>query len=160
MTDNKPRDEADKDAGRPAERPMTAAEKSKAAQKTAEESAKEQAKRAEIDKEFQDDVAKAAEKRTKALSKLSPKARGGNIAEIAWNDTKADEDPDFGSVDATHREKLNYVVQTIRETGNADVVGLEAFEERVKELLDEEKEAEGTPSKVPAKAKENAEKGK
>lgn len=119
--------------------------------KAAEEGAKEEAKRAEIDAKFRDDVRKAAEHRDKALAKLP---RTGNIAEIAWNETKAEEDPEYNAVAGDFRQKLDTVVQAVRQTGNADVVGLEAFEEKVKELLAEEKEAEGTPSKTAAAAKE------
>lgn len=125
------------------------------------EAAEVQAKRNEIDAQFRADVAAAGEKRNKALAKLPAEpGKGANIAELAWNQTKADDDPDYANTAGDHRRKLDTVVQAIRESGNADVVGLEAFEERVKELLADEKEAEGTPSKVPAKAKEQAEKGK
>lgn len=159
MPDNKPRDEADKDAGRPAERAATATEMAKDAIKAADEAAKTEQKRNEIDAEFREDVHKAAEKRDKALAKL-PRAATANIAETAWNDTKAEDDPDYANTAADHRRKLDTAVQAIRESGNADIAGLEAFEERVKELLAEEAEAEGTPSKVPAAAKAHAEKGK
>lgn len=151
----KPRDEADKDAARPAEQPAKATDTEKAAT----EAAKVAAKRNEIDAQFREDVRKAAEKRDKALEKFGPR-HGGNIAEIAWNETKADEDPKYGDAAADHRRKLDTVVQAVRASGNADVVGLEAFEERVKELLADEAEAAGTPSKTPATAKAIAEKGK
>jgi hypothetical protein len=151
MTNTK-RDEADKDASRPAEREALALP-------TPEEAAKLEAKENEINAEFREDVAKAVEKRDKALAKL-PRKRGANTAEIAWNETKAEDDPAYNAIASDYRQKLDTVVQAIRETGNADVVGLEAFEERVKELLAEEKEAEGTPTKVAAKAKANAAKGK
>lgn len=151
MIDNKPRDEADKDASRPAERAATATEMAKAADKAAEKAAETEQKRAEIDQQYRDDVAKAGEKRAKALAKLP--AHRGNIAEVAWDETKREEDPLYNAVAPDHRAKLDTAVQTIRESGNADIVGLEAFEERVKELLAEEAEAEGTPSKVAAAAK-------
>lgn len=145
---NKPRDEASKDAARPAEQSTNMA----AVTQTAQEAAKEEAKRTDIDATFRDDVRKASEKRDKALAKL-PSSKHGNIAEVAWNETKTDEDPLYKDTVADHRAKLDTVVQAVRETGNADVVGLEAFEEKVKELLEEDKEAEGTPSKVAAAAK-------
>lgn len=145
----KPRDEASKDATRPAEQSTNMA----ATTQTALEAAKEEAKRTDIDAAFREDVRKAGEKRDKALAKL-PSSKRGNIAETAWNDTKTDEDVPYNETAADFRARLDTVVQAVRETGNADVVGLEAFEERVKELLDEEKEAEGTPSKVAAAAKE------
>ena len=149
----KARDEADDKAARPAEQSTNLAATTKAALDGAEIEAKRNA----ADAQFREDVAKAAEKRDKALAKLPG---SGNIAEEAWNSTKADEDPAYNAVAADHRAKLDTAVQTIRETGNADIVGLEAFEEKVKELLADEKEAEGTPSKVPAKAKEQATAGK
>lgn len=149
---NKPRDEASPDAGRPAERAVSLAE-------LTEESAKVEAKRNEIDAQFRDDVAKAAEKRDKALAKL-PRRGTGNVAETAWNETKREEDPEYKNIAGEHRRKLDDVVNAVRETGNADVAGLEAFEERVKEVLAEEKEAEGTPSKTAAAAKANVDKGK
>jgi hypothetical protein len=155
MADTKPRDEASKDASRPAEQSTNMA----ATTATALEAAKEEAKRADIDAAFREDVRKASEKRDKALAKL-PSEKRGNIAEVAWNETKGDDDPVYADTAVDHRRKLDTVVQTVRETGNADVVGLEAFEERVKELLAEEKEAEGTPSRVPATAKAQVEKGK
>lgn len=151
----KPRDEASKGSPRPAEQSTNMA----AMAQTAQEAAKEEAKRAEVDTTFREDVRKAAEKRDKVLAKL-PTTRRGNIAEVAWNETREDSDPVYADTAGDHRRKLDTVVQAVRETGNADVVGLEAFEEKVKELLAEEKEAEGTPSKMPAKAKENVEKGK
>lgn len=155
MADTKPRDEASKDAARPAEQSTNMA----ATTATALEAAKDEAKRTDIDAHFREDVRKASEKRDKALAKLGPRA-GANIAEIAWNDTKAEDDPAYNDCAADHRAKLDTVVQAVRATGNADVVGLEAFEERVRELLAEEAEAAGTPSKVPAEAKKHAEKGK
>ena len=152
---NKPRDEASKDAPRPAEQSTNMA----ATTPTALDAAKEEAKRSEIDAQFREDVRKAAEKRDKALAKL-PAVKHGNIAETAWNDTKAKEDPIYADTAADHRRRLDTVVQAIRESGNADVVGLEAFEGRVKELLAEEAEPAGTPSKTAAEAKKQIEKGK
>lgn len=154
-TTNKARDEAAPDAARPAEQSTNMAATTDAAL----EGAEAEAKRADIDTRFREDVNKAAEKRNKALSKL-PAERRKNIAETAWNETKAEDDPDFNAVTPDHRAKLNYTVQTVRETGNADIVGLEAFEAKVKELLADEKEAEGTPSGVPARAKAQATEGK
>lgn len=155
MADTKPRDEASKTATRPAEQSTNMA----AVTQTAQEAAKEEAKRTEIDAAFRDDVRKATEKRDKALAKL-PSSKHGNIAETAWNETKGEDDPPYNETAADHRAKLDTVVQAVRETGNADVVGLEAFEERVRELLAEEAEAAGTPSKTPAEAKKQLEKGK
>lgn len=156
-TATKPRDEAKPEATRPAEQSTNMA----ATTLTALDAAKDEAKRNEIDAEFRDAVNKASEKRTKALAKLdSKRGPGANIAEIAWNETKADEDPVYGDTTGEHRNKLAEVVRAVRETGNADVVGLEAFEARVAELLAEVKEAAGTPSKVPAEAKKNVDKGK
>lgn len=146
---NKPRDEASKDATRPAEQSTNMA----AATQTAQEAAKEEAKRTDIDATFREEVQKAADKRTKALAKL-PSEKHRNIAETAWNETKAKEDPEYKDTAPDHRAKLDTVVQAIRESGNADVVGLEAFEEKVRELLAEEAEAAGTPSKTAAAAKE------
>lgn len=143
---NKPRDEADKSATRPAEQSTNMA----AVTEEAQEAAKTEQKRTDIDAKFREDVRKAAEHRDKALAKLP---RSGNIAEIAWNETKAEGDPEYRDVAGDHRLKLDNVVQAVRETGNADVAGLEAFEEKVKELLAEEKEAEGTASKTAAAAK-------
>lgn len=125
----------------------------------AADTAKDEQKRNEIDAQFREDVAKAAEKRDKALAKLSRKpGHGGNIAEIAWNDTKAEEDPPYNAITADHRHKLDVVVDAVRTTGNADVAGLELFEARVVELLAEEKAATGTVTPVAAAAKANAEK--
>lgn len=127
---NVPRDEASAEAGRPAERPATAKDKEESAQKAA----KAAQERSEADTEFREAVQKAAEKRAKRLEKLG----GTSIAEKAWNETKAEEDPPYAQVSGDFRQKLDAIVATIRETGNADVVGLEAFEERVKELVAEE----------------------
>lgn len=150
---NKARDEADKGSARPAEQSTNMAAMTEAAK----EGAEVEAKRNEIDADFREGVQKLQEKRDKALAKLP---RRGNIAEVAWNETKEEGDPPYNAVASDHRQKLDTIVQAVRETGNADVVGLEAFEERVKELLADEKEAEGTPTKVAAAAKANAEKGK
>lgn len=146
MAETTRRDEASPDAAAPAERVASQRDKD------AKLAAKEAEKRQEIDAEFREDVRKAAEKRDKALSKLKT---GRNLAEIAWNKTKAEEDPAYNAVDSTFRERLNTVVQTIRETGNADVVGLEAFEAEVKELVAEEGGPTGTalePTAMPGKA--------
>lgn len=138
-----------------------AKEQAKEDEKAREEAVEEEQTRTEIDAAFHEDVAKASEKRNKALAKLDKKAgRGGNIAEIAWNETKAEEDPVYASTAFDHRNKLNAAVDAIRTSGNADIVGLEAFEARVVELLKEEKEAVGTPTRVAADAKANASAGK
>lgn len=116
-----------------------AAKHLKDADKAKEEAAKRVEAEQKIDAEFREAVAKATEKRDKALAKLSP---GSNIAETAWNETKAEEDPLYKDSTADHRRKLDTVVEAVKTTGNADVVGLEDFEARVIELLAEA----GTPA--------------
>lgn len=145
---NTKRDEARDDAAQPAERPAT---KKEADAKLA---AKEAQIRQEADAEFREDVRKATEKRDKKLAKLKT---GINIAEKAWNETKADDDPPYNAVSSDHKQKLDTIVQAVRETGNADVVGLEEFEARVKELVDEQGGPTGTalnPADTADKAEE------
>jgi hypothetical protein len=124
----------------------------------AQESVEVEATRADIDRKFREDVAKAAEKRDKALAKL-PNAPGANLDEIAWNETKADDDPVYAALVPDFKQKLHTVTEAVRATGNADVVGLEAYEARIVELLEDEKAAAGTVTPVAAAAKANAEKG-
>lgn len=131
------RDEASADAPRPAERTKTQAELDKAA----EVAAKDAQIRAEADAQFREDVAKAQEKRDKRLAKLST---GTDIVEQAWNETKADDDPPYNALAADHLQKLRAVETAVRETGNADVIGLEAFEERLRELINEQGGPTGT----------------
>lgn len=119
------RDEADDKAARPAEQSTTAVT----------DSAQTEAKRNAADAQFREDVAKAVEKRDKALAKLPG---GGNVAETAWNETKADEDPAYNAVASDFRGKLDAAVRSITETKSAGIAGLEAFEARVKELLAKE----------------------
>lgn len=128
----------------------------------AQEAAEAEQTRAQIDADFRADVAKASEKRDKALAKLDKKTggTGGNIDEIAWNETKAEDDPVYNALAPDHRQKLRAVTDAVRSTGNADVVGLEAYEARIVELLADEKAAAGTPTAVAAAAKANLEKGK
>lgn len=114
-----------------------------------EEAAKVVAKKAEIDKEFQDTVAKAAEERNAKLAKL-PITPGTNIAEQAWNETKADEDPVYGACAFEHRAKLDTAVDSIKRSGSADIAGLEDFEVRVKELLAEVDSTTKPTALVPA----------
>lgn len=125
----------------------------------AQETAEAEQTRAQIDAKFREDMHKAAEKRDKALAKL-PNAPGANIDEIAWNETKLDDDPPYNALTPEHRQKLRVVTDAVRATGNADVVGLEAYEARIRELLEGEKAPAGTATPVAAAAKANAEKGK
>jgi hypothetical protein len=115
------------------------------AEKAAEEAAERQNAINEADAAFREDVAKAAEKRDKAIAKAT-KGMSTNVAEEAWNETKAEGDPEYRAVAADHRAKLDTVVEAIRTTGNADVVGLEAFEAKVVELLEKRGEMPGEPS--------------
>jgi hypothetical protein len=115
------------------------------AEKAAEEAAERQNAINEADAAFREDVAKAAEKRDKAIAKAT-KGMSTNVAEEAWNETKAEGDPEYRAVAADHRAKLDTVVEAIRTTGNADVVGLEAFEAKVVELLEKRGETPGEPS--------------
>lgn len=87
---------------------------------------------ADADAEFQDTVAKAADKRKKALDKFPDT---GNFAERAWNSTKADSDPVYDEVTPDFRRKLDTAVDAIRTTGSANIAGLEDFEVEVKKLL-------------------------
>lgn len=89
---------------------------------------------AEADQDFRDAVKKAAEARDKVLEKYPDL---GNVAEAAWNETKAEEGPLYKDVALTFRFKLDSTVDTIKQTGNADEIGLEEFEKRVVELLKE-----------------------
>lgn len=144
---NTKRDEAREDAAQPAERPATHKEAD------AKLAAKEAQIRQEADAEFREDVRKATEKRDKKLAKLT---LGVNIAEKAWNETKAEDDPPYNAISSDHRQRLDTVVQAVRETGNADVVGLEEFEARVLELVKEQGGPTGT-ALVPATTANKAE---
>ncbi len=128
----------------------TATKKASDVRNAADDAKKKATERAEglskADAEFRDAVAKAAKKRADAIAKLPG---GGNIAETAWNETKADEDPEYNAVSSTFRAKLDDVVAAVRQTGNADVVGLEAFEARVVELLAEAGTPAGSGALVP-----------
>lgn len=119
----------------------------KAALKSAEEAAKKQAAVNEADAAFREDVRKAAEKRAKAREKAGA---NDNIAERAWNETKAEDDPVYGECALDFRQKLDAVVEAVRNTGNADVVGLEKFEERARQLLAEQGGEPGSTALVPA----------
>lgn len=99
-----------------------------------EASAERTAALAEADSEFKDAVAKAGEARKKVLDAY-PDA--GNIAERAWNTTKRDDDVDYAAATLPFRQKLDTVVEAVRSSGNADVVGLEDFEAEVVRLLKE-----------------------
>lgn len=136
--------------------------KETAAEKAARESAERTAAINEADAEFREDVAKAAAKRDKAIAKF----KSPNVAEQAWNETKSESDPDYNAVSGDFRQKLDNVVQSVKETGNADVVGLEEFEKRVVELLAEQGVPAGSAGALvpadmpgrPAEATEPAEK--
>lgn len=104
------------------------------ADKAAKEAAERKAAIDKADADFKEAVAKAAEARDKVLEKYPDL---GNVAEAAWNDTKLEEDPLYKDVAFTKREQLNAAVDTIKQTGNADIVGLEEFEKRAVELLKE-----------------------
>lgn len=108
------------------------------ADEAAEAARERQAKIAEIDTTFKDAVKAAADERAEALAELNEDFPSTNIAEQAWNETKAEADPLYADVAADFRQKLDVTVDTIKGTGNADEVGLEDFEARVKELLAEE----------------------
>lgn len=111
------------------------------AEKAAQKAAEDQAKRNQIEADFREDVAKAADKRAKALAKLDPASV--NVAEQAWNDTKPEGEPDYNGITSTKKAQLDLVVDAVRTSGNADVVGLEDFEARVAELLVERGETPG-----------------
>lgn len=128
-------------------------EADEAAAKTAEV----QATRAEIDAQFRADIAKATEKRDKALAKL-PDTPGANIEEVAWNDTKRDDDPPYNALAIEHRQKLHTAAEAVRATGSAGIVGLEAYEARVKELLEAEKVLVGAEGSATIAAKSTIEK--
>lgn len=106
------------------------------AQKEAEKVAKEAGERkAALDKadaDFREAVAKGAEAREKIREKYPDL---GNVAELAWNETKPVTDPDYVGCSLTFRQKLDATVDTIKATGNADEIGLKDFEKRVVELL-------------------------
>lgn len=106
------------------------------ADKAAKEAAERKAAIDKADADFKAAVVKAAEAREKVLEKYPDL---GNVAEAAWNETKVEEDPPYKDVTLDKRQKLDSVVDTIKTTGNADVVGLEDFEARVIELLKERK---------------------
>ena len=149
MPDNKASSEAVKDAKDARDEAIEKAQEATEAEQT----------RAQIDAKFREDIQKATEKRDKALAKL-PNAPGANLDEVAWNETKADDDPLYNALTPDHRQKLRVVSDAVRSTGNADVVGLEAYEARIVELLADEKAAAGTVTPVAAAAKANLEKGK
>lgn len=131
----------------------TAGDKKKTvADKEAEEAAKQRAAIAEADADYREAVAKAAEKRDKAIEKATD-GKSGNVAETAWNETKAEEDPLYKDCAPDHRRKLDDIVTAVRQTGNADVVGFEDFEAKVLELLTERGES---PAAVAAEKAEKA----
>lgn len=108
---------------------------------TAEEAAKAAAERKQIEADLQEDVNTAVAKHDAALAELP----GGSVAERAWNATKADDDPVYREISSVKKQQLAEVEEAVRRTGNADVVGLEAYEAEVKRLL----EAEGiTPGRL------------
>lgn len=116
---------------------MTAtAKKETAAEKAGKESAARSAAIAEADATYREDVKAAGEKRAKALAKVPGT---GNLAETAWANTKSDEDPAYNDLALDFRQKLDAVVDAVRTTGNAGVVGLEEFEAEVVKLLEAEK---------------------
>jgi hypothetical protein len=124
------------------------AKKKSAADKAAEEAAEQRAAINEADADFREAVAKATEKRDKAIEKAT-KGKSGNVAEIAWNETKSDDDPLYKDCAVDHRRKLDDIVTAVRQTGNADVVGLEDFEAKVVELLKDRGEEPGTLATAP-----------
>lgn len=133
---------------------MTTATKSaeearSAADREMEEARERQARINEIDATFREEVKAAADRRAKALADLP--GYSTNFAETAWNETKAEDDPLYADVSPDFRRKLDTAVDSIRNTGSADIVGLEAFEARVKELIAEEKE-EKEPTAVATKS--------
>lgn len=117
------------------------------AEKLREEAAKNEAARAEADAKYREAVAKAGEERQKTLDKLPDSA--GNIAEVAWNDTKEEADPLYASCAALHRQKLDAALVAIEATGTAGIQGLEDYEARVLELLAERKIPIGGTALVP-----------
>lgn len=116
---------------------MSSTKKSKA-DEAADEAAKRQAGITEADAAFREDVAKAADKRAKALAKLP--GYSGNLAEEAWNETKAEGDPEYKDLATDFRQKLDTAVTAIEQTGNADIVGLEEFERVVVRLIAKRKD--------------------
>jgi hypothetical protein len=106
----------------------------------------------EADTAFHADVAKAAEKRDKVYADYPDKS---NLAEMAWNATKTDDDPLYKDVVGDFRRKLDFAAETVRATGNADIAGLEAFEAEIKRLLTDLDIPTGT-ALVPAAATEVA----
>lgn len=116
------------------------------ADKAAEEARERETKRNEADTEFRETVRKAGEKRAKVYADTG----AGNIAEQAWNDTRdEDTDPPYNEISFTKRQQLDAVVEALRTSGNADVVGLEEFEARAKELLVESGVEPGSAGVVP-----------
>lgn len=120
-----------------------ASDTKKADEKAAKEATERTAAIAKIDADFREEVKAASDKRTKALLKYPDL---NNYAERAWNDTKSEEDATYAEVSLPYRQKLDAVVEAVKTTGNADVVGLEAFEERVRELIAAEKPVALQPS--------------
>lgn len=82
------------------------------------------------------------------------------IAAKAWNDTKADEDPEFDGVQNAHRLVLQDSVDIIRRTGYTGIAGLEKFEVAVKQLLEKEKAAAEAVAVVELKKTKSAGKEK
>lgn len=97
-------------------------------------------KRNEIVKASEAELQKTVEEASaKHQAVLAENPAPGSYAEIAWNDTKAEGDPLYAECTGDHRRKLDTAVDAITRTGRADIVGLEAFEARVKELIEAQK---------------------
>lgn len=111
------------------------------ADKAAEKAAERTNAINEADATFKEEVAKAAEKRAKAIEKVD--GASTNLAEAAWDATKAEADPRYRDSAQSHRQKLDAAVVAIQQTGNADIVGLEEFEKEVKRLIAERGETIG-----------------
>lgn len=127
-------------------------EKSKK-QEALDYAAKRTAALKEADAKLAEAFAKAIEARDKVYAEW-PDAN--NFAEIAWNNTKVDEDPLYKDVASPFRAKLDDAAATIRTTGNADIVGLEDFEVEVKRLLEESEIPVGSQNLSPVTAPSTA----
>lgn len=84
------------------------------------------AEKAKIESQFQSDMQDALNKRNKALAKFP----SDNLAEEAWNQTKAKEDPVYAECAMNHREKLDTHADSAIKSGLAE----SEFEKKVLEL--------------------------
>jgi hypothetical protein len=75
------------------------------------------------------------------------------VAEQAWNETKADEDPEFIACTRDHQLKLTNAVHDIEEHFDdplytTGIAGLEDFEESVKTILTTQAAAEAAKAQL------------